>query len=181
MTGAVLLNLKTDPVTRRLKPPYDGMTVTVRRLRSTEWDGARDAAQTLLRNDAELLPLLAKYDLLPTGGVREWKRMRDQRPADYARYLIGVSMWLTAVECALVGLSGWTGLEVAPGQAAPLDRDTLEALLLDEAISDQIMAVLTEAAQILVIEGKPSGASPNGSSARAKTASAPTTAATVAR
>ena len=140
------------------------------RLRSPEWDSARDAAQAILRNDAELLNLLVKHELLPEGGVRGWKRMKDTDPVAYAQYLIGIGMWLTSVECALVGVIAWTGINTEDGVPAPVDREILEVLLLDEALSDQILSVVTEAAQLLIVEGEPFGASLNGSSAPGTTA-----------
>ena len=146
------------------------MTVTVRRLRSPEWASAKDAALNILRNDAELLNLLVKHELLPAGGVRGWKRMKDTDPAAYAAFLTGVGMWLTAVECALVGVSSWTGIDTEDGHAAPITREVLEGLLLDEALSDQLMHVLTEAARLFIVEGEPFGASPAGSSAPGTTA-----------
>lgn len=154
----VRVSLKTGPVTKTLRAPYSGVTITVRRLRSPEWDSARERAQAIVRNDADLLNLLAKHDLLPNGSLREWKRLKDKDPVRYAEFIIGIAMWLTAVECALVGVVEWSGIEVEKGIAAPLDREVLEVVLLDEALSDQIMGVLTEAARLLIIEGEPSGA-----------------------
>ena len=161
---SIRVALKKDPVTKSLRGLYTGASITVRRLRSPEWHSARAAAQTILQNDAELLPLLVEHDLLPEGGVRAWKRMRDEDPISYAQYLIGVSAWLTAVECALVGVARWSGFALDDGAPAPINRAVLQSLFLDEKLSDQVMAVLTEAAVLLVIEGEPFGASPNGSS-----------------
>ena len=162
--------LKKDPVTKSLRGLYADASVTVRRLRSPEWNSARAAAQAILQNDAKLLPLLVEHDLLPEGGVRGWKRMRDDDPVAYAEYLIGISGWLTAVECGLVGVASWTGFSLADGATAPVSREVLQSLFLDEALSDQVMAVLTEAAVLLIVEGEPFGASPNGSSEPEKTA-----------
>lgn len=167
---SVRVALKLGPVTKALRFPYADVTITARRLRTPEWDSARDAAQAILRNDADLLNLLVKHDLLPKGGVRGWKRMKDNDPVAYAQYLIGIGMWLTAVECALVGVADWTGIKTEDGVPAPIERDVLEVLLLDEALSDQILGVVTEAAQLLIVEGEPFGASPNGSSAPETTA-----------
>lgn len=172
----VRIALKTDPVTRPLRAPYAGATVTVRRLRTPQWEAARDAAQALLRDDARLLEKLIDHDLLPEGGVKGWKRMKDQDPVAYAQFLVGIALWLTAVECALVGVLEWTGVEVEKGVPAPLTREVLEAALLDDGLSGQVMGLLTEAARLLIVEGEPFGASPNGSSEPGKTASAPNTA-----
>jgi len=155
---SVRVALKSEAVTRPLRAPYQDVTVTVRRLRTPEWESARDAAQAILRDDAELLNLLVKHDLLPKGGVRGWKRMKDDDPVAYAQYLIGIGMWLAAVEAALIGVEAWAGIEIDTGVPAPVDREVLEVLLLDEALSDQLMAVLTEAARLLIVEGEPFGA-----------------------
>ena len=165
----IRVSLKTDPVTRSLPGLYGGVSVTVRRLRSPEWSSARVAAQATLQDDSQLLPLLVEHDLLPEGGVRGWKRMRDDNPAAYAVFLAGVQQWLTAVECALVGGSAWTGIMTEDGPA-PVTREVLQALVLDETLRDFFMDTLTEAALLLVVEGEPSGVSPNGSSGPGKTA-----------
>lgn len=165
----IRVSLKTDPVTRSLPGLYGGASVTVRRLRSPEWSSARVAAQAILQDDSQLLPLLVEHDLLPEGGVRGWKRMRDDNPAAYAVFLAGVQQWLTAVECALAGVSAWTGIMTEDGPA-PITREVLHALFLDETLRDLFMDTLTEAALLLVVEGEPSGVSPNGSSAPGKTA-----------
>lgn len=166
----VRVETKTGPVTKSLRAPYSDVKVTVRRLRTPEWDSAREAAQAVLRNDAKLLPLLIEHDLLPPGGVKAWRRLRDHEPMKYTQSLIGVAMWLTAVEAALVGVISWEGINTADGGPAPVTREVLEVLCLDDALSGQIMDVLGEAARLLIIEGKPSGASPNGSSEPAPTA-----------
>ncbi|WP_426024684.1 hypothetical protein [Brevundimonas sp. PWP3-1b1] len=151
---SVRVELKTGPVTKTLRAPYHDVTITARRLRSTEWESAQAAAQAILRNDAELINLLSKHELLPEGGVRGWKRMKDKDPVGYASFLIGIGMWLAAVECALIGVVEWTGIELAKDTPAPIDREVLEVLLLDEALSNQIMTVVTEAARLLIVEGE---------------------------
>lgn len=175
----VVVSARMGVVTEPLKGRYASVTVTLRRLRSTEWEAAREAAQAVLRNDGKLLPLLVEHDLLPEGGVKGWKRMRDSAPMQYAVYLTGIAMWLTAVECGLAGIESWTGIASdRQGTPAPVSRDMLEVLMLDDQFSQQVMALLTEASVLVILEGKPSGASPNGSSEPARTASAPTTAPT---
>lgn len=178
----VVVSARTGVVTERLKGQYASVSVTLRRLRSPEWEAAREAAQTVLRNDGKLLPLLVEHDLLPEGGVKGWKRMRDGDPFQYAVFLTGIAMWLTAVECGLAGIESWAGVASDHnGTPAPVSREMLEVLMLDDQFSQQVMALLTEASVLVILEGKPSGASPNGSSEPAKTASAPTTAPTASR
>ena len=175
----VVVSARTGVVNRQLQGPFASVSVTLRRLRSTEWEAAREAAQAVLRDDGKLLPLLVEHDLLPEGGVKGWKRMRDGDPLRYAVFLTGVAMWLTAVECGLAGIESWTGVSCdREGAPAPVSRDMLEVLMLDDQFSQQVMALLTEASVLVILEGKPSGASPIGSSEPARTASAPTTAPT---
>jgi hypothetical protein len=175
----VVVSARTGVVTRPLKGQYASVTVTLRRLRSTEWEAAREAAQSVIRDDGKLLPLLVEHDLLPKGGVKGWKRMRDAEPIQYALFLTGVAMWLTAVECGLAGIESWTGVASdRQGTPAPVGRAMLEVLMLDDQFSQQVMALLTEASVLVILEGKPSGASLSGSLEPARTASAPTTAPT---
>lgn len=165
-----------EPVTVHLRPPYGDVGITLRRLTSADYGEARQAAQAILRNDAELLNLLVKHDTLPAGGVKGWKRMKDDDALSYAAFLSGVGIWIGSVECALRGVLAWTGVVAEDGSPVPVSRDALETLMLDEALSSQVMAELDKAARILIIEGEPFGASPSGSSERETTASAPTTA-----
>ena len=58
-----------DPVTVVLKPPYGDVTVTLKRLTTADYGEARQAAHAILRNDAVLINLLVKHDLLPEHSV----------------------------------------------------------------------------------------------------------------
>lgn len=176
----VVVSARTGVVTRQLKGQYATVSLTLRRLRTPEWESAREAAQAILRDDGKLLPVLIEHDQLPAGGVKAWKRMRDNDPIQYALFLTGIAMWLTAVECGLTGIESWSGVASdSKGEIpAPVSREVLEVLMLDDQFSSQVMALLTEASVLVILEGKPSGASPNGSSEPEKTASAPTTAPT---
>lgn len=151
----IKLSLQTDPVRVLLKAPYDSVTVTVRRLRSPEWESAREAAQTIVKDDGKLWPILVEHDLLPRGGLKALKRLRDNDPLEYWAFLTGVITWLVAVECALVGLIEWEGVHLESGEPAKINRETLQVLLLDEQMSSALMEILTSAARILVTEGKP--------------------------
>lgn len=167
-----------EPVTEPLSVPYGDVTVTLNRLTSADFGEAHQATQAILRNDAALLNLLVQHDLLPAGGVKAWKAMKDRDALRYAAFLSGIGVWLAAVECGVRGIVSWTGILGEGRLPAPVTREVIEVLMLDEAFSNQVMARLDSAARILVTEGKPSGASPSGSSEPATTASAPTTAAT---
>lgn len=152
----VIVSTKLDPVTRALAAPYDRIKVTVRRLRSPEWESAREAAQAIVRDESKLWPLLVEHDLLPKGGLKALRRQKFNEPVAYALALSGVVVWLVAVECALAGLLSWEGIiDQDSGQTAPITREVLQVLLLDDQISEQLMGILTEAARLLVVEGKP--------------------------
>lgn len=93
------------------------------------------------------------------GGVKALRHMREKSPLQYAVFLSGIGLWLTAVECALVGLISWEGVvDEGTRKPAPITREVLQVLLLDDRMSDQLMNILTEAARLLIVEGKPSGA-----------------------
>lgn len=143
-----------EPVTVSLKGAYAQVTVTLRRLTSPHFGMARHAAQSILDDDGKLLVLLAEHDLLPKGSVKELKRLRDEDLVDYAAFMTGIRLWISAVECGLLGILSWTGIGQG-GASAPVDRQTLEVLMLDESFSQQIMDELDLAARILLLEGKP--------------------------
>ena len=143
-----------DPVTVPLRPPYSDVTVTLKRLTTADYGEARQAAHAILRNDATLIGLLAKHDLLPEGGVKAWKRMKDEDVLAYAAFLSGIGVWLGAVECAIRGVQTWTGILDSKGKLAAVDRENLETLMLDEALSAVLMDELDKAARILFVEGE---------------------------
>lgn len=154
----IRIGTSREPVTVELTGPYAGVSVTLKRLTSADYGEARQAAHAILRNDADLLNLLVKHDLLPTGGVKAWKQMKDKDVLAYAAFISGVSIWLGAVECAMRGVQSWTGIVCDDGKPAPIDRDTLETLMLDETLCSILMNELDKAARILLVEGEPYGA-----------------------
>lgn len=174
----IRVSTSREPVTVSLAAPYGDVTVTLNRLTSVEYGEAHQAVQAILRNDAELLNLMVQHDLLPKGGVKAWKAMRDRDVLRYAAFLSGIGVWLAAVECGVRGIVSWEGIVGDDCQPAPVTREVLEVLMLDEAFSSQVMSRLDEAARILAVEGKPFGALPSGFSEPEGTASAPTTAPT---
>lgn len=165
----ILIQLNREPVTIPLTGAYAGVTVTLRRLTSVHFAIARHAAQVILEDDGKLLILLSEYDLLPKGSVKEWRRLRDKEPVEYAAFLTGIRMWLVAVECGLLGIESWSGIGGVTGGAdaptgaggrdltapAAISREALQVLMQDEAYSQQIMDGLDSAARILRTEGKP--------------------------
>lgn len=151
----IRIGTNREPVTVPLPRPYNDVSVTLQRLTTADYGEARQAAQAILLNDADLLNLLVKHDLLPDGGVKAWKRMKDRDVLAYAGFLSGVGVWLGAVECALRGVRDWTGILDETGAPASVDRDNLETLMLDDTFSSALMTELDKAARILFVEGKP--------------------------
>lgn len=167
---------RREPISVVLRPPYADVTVTLKRLTTADYGEARNAAMAILRDDGALLPLLVEHDLLPPGGIKGWKAMKDNDAMSYASFISGVGVWLGSVECAVRGIVSWSGVIGDDGQPAPVTRATLETLMLDDALSTRLMNHLDQAARILLVEGEPLGASPSGSSERETTVLAPTTA-----
>lgn len=143
-----------EPVTVALRQPYADVTMTLKRLTSADYGEARQAAQAITRDSAALVELLVKHDLLPDGSVKTWKAMKDADPMRYATFISGIGMWLGAVECGVRGILSWEGVLGVDGQPAPVDRDAIEVLMLDEGLSNQITAELDQAARILFVEGE---------------------------
>lgn len=143
-----------EPVEVTLRPPYADVSVTLRRLTSSEYGEARQAANAIVRDNSLLIELMVKHDLLPEGGVKAWKTMKDRDVVGYARFLTGIAVWLGSVECAVRGIMAWKGILDDEGKPAPVNREAIEVLMLDEGFSDQVMTRLDEAARILIVEGE---------------------------
>ncbi len=151
----IRIGTNREPITVRLRPPYGDVEVTLKRLTTADYGEARQASQAILRNDGELVNLLVAHDLLPAGGIKAWKTMKDRSPVAYAAFLSGIGIWLSCVECGVRGIQGWSGVVDEAGAPAPVSREVIEVLMLDEALSSQLMAELDQAARILFVEGKP--------------------------
>ena len=150
----IRISLNREPVTVALTGPYDGVEVILKRLTSVDYAEAHHGSQAILRDDAALLPLLAEHELLPVGGIKAWKRLKTDDPHGYAAYLTGIAVWLLAIECGLRGILEWTGIQGDDGRAVPVNRETLEVLMLDEWFQREVMGELEKAARILSVEGE---------------------------
>lgn len=162
----IRVSLLTGPATEQLTGRFATVSLTVRRLTSAEYGEANHLAHTILRDDAQLVQLMAKHDCFPRGGVKSWKRMKDKRPLDYFAFLSGLGIWIAAIECAVIGLDSWTGVcgtDKAPiqierdsdGVLSQASRDAIEVLMRDEDFRSQTMGFLDRAARILQTEGEP--------------------------
>lgn len=166
----IVLSLLKGPVECDLGDLYPGLKVTLRRLTSPELAEARDAALTVLRQARNGLEALSPYGL-------DGEDVNGQRlnPLDEAQ-MIRAGALVGAVEIAVRGLIGWEGVSLQGGEVAPINRETLSILLLDDALSRRLLKELEAASRVLVTEGNASGPSPAGSSGtqRSKAGAPPT-------
>ncbi len=151
----IRISTSREPVTVALTGPYVGVTLTLKRLTTADYSEARQAAQAIVQDESKLLPLLVEHDLLPDGKVKAWKGLKTSDPMRYAAFISGVATWVSAVECGVMGITGWTGVADEAGSPAIVSREALEVLMLDDTFSGQAMAQLDQAARIIASEGKP--------------------------
>ncbi|MBX9707052.1 MAG: hypothetical protein K2X61_03865 [Caulobacteraceae bacterium] len=152
----IRLSLNREPVTVRLRPPLADIELTLRRLTTVDFNEARQAARVLCNNSGKLQELMSEYQLLPgDNSLTDWKRMRTQDPLAYSAHLLGVEIWVSSVECAVRGIVAWTGLVGDDGKPLPVSRPAIEALMLVNDVADQILSQLDQAAQLIILEGKP--------------------------
>ncbi len=161
----IRISLNREPVTVPLTGAFTGCTVTLRRLTSNEFAEANAAAQAILRDSSQLFELLEEHGLRPSG--RKVKALL----AD-VNFMMGIGIWLGAVECGVRAISDWTGFTDEGGAPIKPERAVLQAAFMSKPFLDQVLPRIDAAAQLLAVEGKDSGPSPSGSPARAPTASA---------
>jgi hypothetical protein len=151
----------------------DSVWIRLRRLNSVELDEARRAAIQVVAKVGQSVSALADYGLdgEDTNGVR----ISVSDVGQMSR----VGRLIETVEVAMKAVIEWGGFSlVKDGPPAPVDRQTLAVLLLDDGFERRLTGDIELAARILVAEGNVSGSSPSGFSPLAQTASAPNTAAT---
>lgn len=155
----IRLSLMTAPVEADLSDLYPGVKVTLRRLRSPELGEARDATNEVLRAAREGLEALKAYGL--DGEDASGRRLNPLDP----HQMIRAGMLVGQVEIAVRAIEAWEGITLEDGAIAPVSRETLSLLLLDDAIARRLMHEIERACRVLVSEGNVSGPSPAGSSA----------------
>lgn len=173
----IRLSLDREPLEVSLTGPLEGGRLTLRRLASHELEAARAAALAVVRSPAQLIELLETHDLWPVDPATGRRRKSKEFLAD-PMFMTGIGEWLGAVECGVRAITAWSGFADDQGREIPVSRAALEVAFLDGAFLDQVQRAMSRSAQMLVVEGKGSGASPSGSSAPGRTASAPSTATT---
>lgn len=155
----IRLSLLRGPVEADLSDLYPGLKVTLRRLTSPEIGEARDAALEVLRQAREGLEALEVYGL--AGEDVHGRRLNPTDPHQMLR----AGMLVGQVEIAVRAIEAWEGVCLEDGEVAPVNRETLSLLLLDDAISRRLMREIEQACRVLISEGNGSGPSPAGSSA----------------
>lgn len=184
--------LSREPVEVPLVGAFTGVVLTIRRLTAPDFSRAQGHVQSLLRDKGALATILLRNQLVETAADLE-------RAQNDLAFQTGFAVWLSSVECALVGIKAWTGVTLDDGAPAPLARDlskvagiadppdpadlaarlTLETLMLDQGFQAQVEAALNRSSRLLAIEGNGSGLSANGSAvAPLKTPGGPPGAAT---
>lgn len=161
----ILISTDRTPVVERLTGPFQGATITLRRLPSPELQAARAAALALVRDHAKLVALVDRHDVWPRDKVTGRRRKVDDFTKD-PLVMMGLGEWIGAVECGLRSIEAWTGFADVAGAPAPVTREVLEVLFLSEPFMDQVLPLMDRAAQLLVIEGNGSRGSPTGSMAK---------------
>lgn len=159
----IRLSLNRAPLTEPLRGPFEGVTITLRRLPSPELQAARSAAMSLIRDSSKLVELIDHHDIWPRDANGRRRKVKDF--TEDPLVMTGLGEWVAAVECGLRSIAAWTGMLDERGQPLPVSREALEVLFLSEPFLDQVMSLMDRSSQILVTEGNVSGASPIGSSA----------------
>ena len=160
------------------QPPEIGLLV--RSLSSLDFRIAESAARAAIRDARRGLEALQPYGL--SGRADDGRLINLSDPME----AMGAGVHMTLVESALRGVLEIRGVRNADRTPAPLTRETLGALLLDERVARPLQARLESLLRLITAvdddgrapgqdppEGNVSGASPAGSS---DPASAPTSA-----
>lgn len=150
---------------------YPGFKVQLLRLTTLELSVARRTAMRVLEKARDGVEGLAPYGLATpdAAGMKLDTSDLDQ--------MTGVGELVGAVECCLLAFKSWEGVELEDGSVAPITRETLSLLLMDDTLRRYAVGKIDQAARVLVTEGNGSGPSRNGFSEPGATASAPITAA----
>jgi len=135
----------TDPVVVTCA----GASISLRRLRPGAFSGATEASSEILADDDRLEQTMDAHGLFPAGGVDEWRLLKAADPQRYAETMTGLGLWLGAVECAERAIVSWEGLIVEGGAPAPLNRRTVEALMLDPKFSEDILKAIDAARPVI--------------------------------
>lgn len=179
----ILVRTQTGVVERDLSDLLPGFKVTLRRLTSPELQQIREGVVDKLMAATAGLAVLSDYGLdgPDANGVR-------LDPADQGQ-MIRAGILVGQVEVMLAALVSWEGVAVLvdPGdeskgvQLAPITREVLSVLMLDDAISRRLLGEAEAAARLVISEGNASGSSPIGSSAKGPATAAGSTTAETAK
>lgn len=166
----IRISLMTGPVDVPLDDLLPGLSLRVNRLNSMDFALARDRADTAVQNLREGLSALAEYGLHQPDAVGERLDVTDQAQMFRIGHLI------FSTELALLAVASWIGPVLEDGKPAPVCRETLSRLLMDERVEQRVLKEIGAAAQIVVAEKKDSPTSLNGTAAEDGTGSVQNTA-----
>lgn len=143
----IRLSTLRDPVSVDLTDVYPDFKVVLRRVTSVDLAEARDATLDALRKAREGMEALAPYglDQEDAHGVRI--NPRDPTQMARAGRLVGM------VEVAIRALISWEGVVGDDGEAAPINRESLSILLLDQTLERRLQVEIDKASRVLVTEG----------------------------
>lgn len=163
--GPIYLKLERGTRDVDLSDLLPGVKLVVERLDSTQLAAARERALKSVKALSDGMTALAVYGLDQTDATGATVNLAD--PDQMAR----IGALIGAVEVCVDGVKSWNiTLDKDATEPAPITREALAVLLMDDKVQNRIMAEIHAAARILVAEGKGFGASRNGSSTEGKTA-----------
>ena len=170
-----LVRLKIERGLREvdLSDLFPGVTLTIDRLDSGQIAAAHDRAQKAVKSLRDGIDALGTYGLARADASGARVNLADPDQMFRIGSLIG------AVEVAFIGIKSWNiTLDSEGTEPAPINRESLAAFLMDDAVQARVLAEIQRAARILVAEGKDFGALQNGCSTDGQTAEAPNSATT---
>jgi hypothetical protein len=161
----LVLKMRREPRWVDLSDLYSGFKVRLRSLTSGDFALARDRASKAMKAFYDGAQSIADYGLDyrdATGG-----RLDLSDPDQILR----VGHVIGSVEVAMLAITEWQGISLEDGSPAPVRREALTLLLMDEAVERRLIAEIDAVARILTDEKKDSPASPNGTATHASTGS----------
>lgn len=162
--------VRTEPVLVDLTDLVPGLKISVRPCTSLILIIAQRRMADALEAARNASMSLASYgfDRMDASGAR-------LDPAD-PNQMLGIGEIIATVEVGMVAIAGWEGVSIQKGKKkvpAPINRETLTALFLDNRVRSRMRREFDAASRVLVSEGNASGVLRSGSSGRDRTASPP--------
>lgn len=143
----IVLRTLRDPEWVDFSQRYAGVRILIRRLTTLEMREARSQAVQTLKAVESNLDALKPYGLhTPDAtGVRLALTSEDQ--------MARVGRLIGSVEVAIRAIEAWEGIADEGGALAPVTRETLSVLLMDDGMETHLIREVDRLARILVQEG----------------------------